>query len=129
MEKEEGMRGETEIRDGADSDATGRSCISDVVNAASRRLGEHPKCPRLMQAGTARHAPSIPAPLIASGSLVYCSATVFNPPPTNTCLIRSHIIISPYYRRHKVGAVVFGRPFVKRFALCYRTVVCLSLCR
>jgi len=22
--------------------------------------------------------------------------------------------------------VVFGRPFVKRFALCYRTVVCLS---
>jgi len=23
---------------------------------------------------------------------------------------------------------VFGRPFVKRFALCYRTVVCLSVC-
>jgi len=25
-------------------------------------------------------------------------------------------------------AVIFGRPFVKRFALCYRTVVCLSVC-
>ena len=24
--------------------------------------------------------------------------------------------------------VVFGRPFVKRFALCYQTVVCLSVC-
>jgi len=23
---------------------------------------------------------------------------------------------------------VFGRPFAKRFALCYRTVVCLSVC-
>ena len=23
---------------------------------------------------------------------------------------------------------IFGRPFVKRFALCYRTVVCLSVC-
>jgi len=22
---------------------------------------------------------------------------------------------------------IFGRPFVKRFALCYRTVVCLSV--
>jgi len=26
----------------------------------------------------------------------------------------------------KFGHAVFGRPFVKRFALCYRTVVCLS---
>jgi len=26
------------------------------------------------------------------------------------------------------GTKVFGRPFVKRFALCYRTVVCLSDC-
>jgi len=24
--------------------------------------------------------------------------------------------------------VVFGRPFVKRFALCYRSVVCLTVC-
>jgi len=24
--------------------------------------------------------------------------------------------------------IVFGRPFVKRFALCYRSVVCLSVC-
>jgi len=24
------------------------------------------------------------------------------------------------------GSAVFGRPFVKRFALCYRTIVCLS---
>jgi len=24
---------------------------------------------------------------------------------------------------------IFGRPFVTRFALCYRTVVCLSVCR
>ena len=24
--------------------------------------------------------------------------------------------------------LVFGRPFVKRFALCYRSVVCLSVC-
>jgi len=23
---------------------------------------------------------------------------------------------------------VFGQPFVKRFALCYQTVVCLSVC-
>jgi len=23
---------------------------------------------------------------------------------------------------------IFGRPLVKRFALCYRTVVCLSVC-
>ena len=26
-----------------------------------------------------------------------------------------------------VSSVVFGRPFVKLFALCYRTVVCLSV--
>jgi len=25
-------------------------------------------------------------------------------------------------------ALVFGRPFVKQFALCYQTVVCLSVC-
>jgi len=25
-------------------------------------------------------------------------------------------------------STIFGRPFVKRFALCYRTVLCLSLC-
>jgi len=24
--------------------------------------------------------------------------------------------------------LILGRPFVKRFALCYRTVVCLSVC-
>jgi len=24
--------------------------------------------------------------------------------------------------------MIFGRPFVKRFALCYQTVVCLSVC-
>jgi len=27
-----------------------------------------------------------------------------------------------------VEVIVFGRPFVKRFALCYKTVVCLSVC-
>ena len=27
-----------------------------------------------------------------------------------------------------VVSAVFGRPFVKRFALCYRNVVCLSVC-
>jgi len=27
-----------------------------------------------------------------------------------------------------IGSAVFGRPFVKRFALSYRTVVCLSVC-
>jgi len=26
-----------------------------------------------------------------------------------------------------IGSAVFGRPFVKRFALCYQTVVCLSV--
>ena len=26
-----------------------------------------------------------------------------------------------------VGLTVFGQPFVKRFALCYRTIVCLSV--
>jgi len=26
------------------------------------------------------------------------------------------------------AATIFGRPFVKRFAICYRTVVCLSVC-
>jgi len=26
------------------------------------------------------------------------------------------------------GVFLFGPPFVKRFALCYRTVVCLSVC-
>ena len=33
-------------------------------------------------------------------------------------------------RHHSDGTVVFGRRFVKRFALCYRTVVlsCLSVC-
>jgi len=29
---------------------------------------------------------------------------------------------------HYFCTVVFGRPFVKRFALCYQTVVCLSVC-
>ena len=31
-------------------------------------------------------------------------------------------------RSDSVGQTVFGRPFVKRFALCYRTVVYLSVC-
>ena len=26
---------------------------------------------------------------------------------------------------HNIDSAIFGRPFVKRFALCYRTVVCL----
>ena len=30
-------------------------------------------------------------------------------------------------RSDSIGRTVFGRPFVKRFALCYRTVVCLSV--
>ena len=29
-------------------------------------------------------------------------------------------------RSDSVGRTVFGRPFIKRFALCYQTVVCLS---
>jgi len=29
---------------------------------------------------------------------------------------------------HKSKVVVFDQPFVKLFALCYRSVVCLSLC-
>ena len=28
----------------------------------------------------------------------------------------------------KYSYFIFGRPFVKRFALCYRSVVCLSVC-
>jgi len=28
----------------------------------------------------------------------------------------------------KIGAPVFGRPFVKWFTLCYQTIVCLSVC-
>jgi len=31
-------------------------------------------------------------------------------------------------RSHSIERTVFGRPFVKRFALCYRTVVCPSVC-
>jgi len=32
-------------------------------------------------------------------------------------------------RQHTVlGKLLFGRPFVKRFAICYQTVVCLSVC-
>jgi len=31
-------------------------------------------------------------------------------------------------RSDSKGRTVFGRPFVKRFALCYQTVVCLSVC-
>ena len=30
------------------------------------------------------------------------------------------------YADCSLGSLVFGRPFVKRFALCYQTVVCLS---
>jgi len=29
---------------------------------------------------------------------------------------------------HNIDSAIYGRPFVKRFALCYRTVVCLSVC-
>ena len=31
-------------------------------------------------------------------------------------------------RTDSIGRTVFRRPFVKRFALCYRSVVCLSVC-
>jgi len=31
-------------------------------------------------------------------------------------------------RQFLIHPNVFGRPFVKRFALCYQTVVCLSVC-
>ena len=29
---------------------------------------------------------------------------------------------------HNAPQLIFGRPFVKQFALCYRSVVCLSVC-
>ena len=45
----------------------------------------------------------------------------------------SEVRLSPYLKaqmasRDSIGSAVFGRPFVKRFALCYQTVVlsCLS---
>jgi len=34
--------------------------------------------------------------------------------------------IQPGQQSDSIGQTVFGRPFVKRFALCYRSVVCLS---
>jgi len=34
----------------------------------------------------------------------------------------------PLRKGYKVKSQFFGRPFVKRFALCYQTVVCLSVC-
>ena len=40
-------------------------------------------------------------------------------------MIRTH----EQFLKMSVGlGLVFGRPFVKRFALCYRSVVCLSVC-
>ena len=66
------------------------------------------------------------------------------PGPRPTCtpiLILIHPTVWPQYtndqryrqtdrqtgqRSDRIGRAVFGRPFVKRFALCYRSVVCLS---
>ena len=41
----------------------------------------------------------------------------------------THVSDSTLAVRLNAGtAAIFGRPFVKRFALCYRSVVCLSVC-
>ena len=43
---------------------------------------------------------------------------------TAASVIHSTLIHVCNYRR----TAIFGRPFVKRFTLCYRTIVCLSVC-
>jgi len=42
---------------------------------------------------------------------------------------RNHMLHrDPEVLRDVVMATIFGRPFVKWFALCYQTVVCVSIC-
>ena len=46
-------------------------------------------------------------------------------------MIHTHTHAREQFLNLSVGlglGLVFGRPFVKRFALCHRTVVCLSVC-
>ena len=37
-------------------------------------------------------------------------------------------VLSIFVWLQSISYTLFGRPFVKRFALCYRSVVCLSAC-
>ena len=45
----------------------------------------------------------------------------------NTCFLGSSRVYNPNGISIGFGSAIFGRPFVKRFALCYRAVV-LSVC-
>ena len=52
---------------------------------------------------------------------------VFRPAWATRCTVGGEIWHGGGDRSLSVLDLVFGRPFVKRFALCYRTVVCLSV--
>jgi len=41
-----------------------------------------------------------------------------------TKINNTHLINSAHFNSVHASVILFGRPFVKRFALCYRTVVC-----
>jgi len=65
----------------------------------------------------------------------YVSKCLSAHPASQTCLLRNWTTrgCTPTRRLDNsrmppAELVVFGRPFVKRFTLCYRTVVCLSVC-
>jgi len=47
-------------------------------------------------------------------------------PPCNTCFVRPTRARNP--NGMSIDSAVLGRPFVKRFTLCCRTVVCQSVC-
>jgi len=59
------------------------------------------------------------APHMDSSVVFATGGAIVHPP--NTCFLGPAEV--PIPNGISIGSAVFGRPFVKRFALCYRTVV------
>jgi len=98
------------------------------VPSTSKSRGDMSPCPPTdlrpwvqLRTPTGNGQPSIQSRFVVNGT---CTALVLriNGRSSTQALPRNSLALCRYF-----FALVFGRPFVKRFALCYRTVVLLSV--
>ena len=64
----------------------------------------------------------------AESTSMLCFILINEPLGNNTTTLQTDRTDRTGQRSDNVRRTDFGRPFVKRFALCYQTVVCLSVC-
>ena len=109
--------------------AAGRTCVSPLTLGLDLRRTRSAEAPSAAARFPRRRvtAPRRPRP---SASVVFRpapSTTSTQAAPIHRCTSTSRSLSTPTTVRVNVISL-FRRPFLKRFALCYRTVVCLSVC-